>query len=186
MNKTKKSSFPFCDPNLPLEERLSDILSRLTLEEKISILFQSAPAIPRLGIREYFHGNEALHGVIRPGKFTVFPQAIGLAATWNPDLVLKVATAISDEARAKHNATGGKMVCQVGGLLTFWSPNVNMVRDPRWGRTQETYGEDPFLTARMGVAFVKGLEGDDPDYLKAVATPKHYAANNENINVYFT
>jgi len=173
---------PFQDPSLPLEKRLKDLLARLTPEEKISLLHSMAPAIPRLGITEYHHGNEALHGVIRPGKATVFPQAIGLASTWNPKLVFQVATAISDEARAKHHAAGGRIVCRHGGLLTFWSPVVNMARDPRWGRTQETYGEDPYLTARMGVAFVKGLQGDDPDYLKTVATPKHYAANNEEHN----
>ena len=130
------------------------------------------------------HGNEALHGVVRPGKFTVFPQAIGLGATWNPDLINKVSTAISDEARAKWNELdqGKNQLEKYSDVLAFWSPTVNMARDPRWGRTPETYGEDPYLTSRIGVAFVKGLQGDDPKYIKVVSTPKHFAANNEEHN----
>ncbi len=141
-------------------------------------------AVSRLGIAKYDHGNEALHGVVRPGKFTVFPQAIGLAATWNPDLIYQVSAAISDEARAKWNELdqGKNQTEKYSDVLAFWSPTVNMARDPRWGRTPETYGEDPFLTSRIGVSFVKGLQGDDPRYLKVVSTPKHFAGNNEEHN----
>lgn len=170
--------------NKPVDERVLDLLSRMTVEEKISLLRATSPGIPRLDIPKYYHGNEALHGVVRPGRFTVFPQAIGLAATWNPDLQKRVATVISDEARARWNELdqGRNQKEQFSDLLTFWSPTVNMARDPRWGRTPETYGEDPYLSGVMGVAFVKGLQGDDPHYLKIVSTPKHFAANNEEHN----
>ncbi len=172
------------DENAPLHDRITDLLSKMTIEEKISLLVATSPDIPRLGITHYYHGNEALHGVVRPGRFTVFPQAIGLASMWNPDLHYKVATAISDEARARWNELdGGKQqTMQFSDLLTFWSPTVNMARDPRWGRTPETYGEDPYLSGVLGTAFVKGLQGDDPRYLKVVSTPKHFAANNEEHN----
>lgn len=172
------------DPNAPIPERVKDLLSRLTLEEKVSLMIHNSPGIPRLGIDKFYHGNEALHGVVRPGKFTVFPQAIGMAATWNPALIGQMSTAISDEARGKWNALelGKKQHDGSSDLLTFWSPTVNMARDPRWGRTPETYGEDPYLTGRIGTEFVKGLQGDHPRYLKAVATPKHFAANNEEHN----
>lgn len=170
--------------NAPVHERVADLLSRLTVEEKISLLRATSPGIPRLGIDKYYHGNEALHGVVRPGRFTVFPQAIGLAATWNPVLQQKVATVISDEARARWNELdqGRNQKEQFSDVLTFWSPTVNMARDPRWGRTPETYGEDPFLSGVMGTAFVKGLQGEDPRYLKIVSTPKHFVANNEEHN----
>ena len=170
--------------NAPVHERVADLLSRLTVEEKISLLRATSPGIPRLGIDKYYHGNEALHGVVRPGRFTVFPQAIGLAATWNPELQKRVATVISDEARARWNELdqGREQKEQFSDVLTFWSPTVNMARDPRWGRTPETYGEDPFLSGKLGVSFVKGLQGDDPRYLKIVSTPKHFAANNEEHN----
>lgn len=172
------------DPSAPIHERVNDLLSRLTLEEKVSLMTHNSPGIPRLGIDKFYHGNEALHGIVRPGKFTVFPQAIGMAATWNPALIKRMSTAISDEARGKWNALGlGKLQHDGSSdLLTFWSPTVNMARDPRWGRTPETYGEDPYLTGRIGTEFVKGLQGDHPRYLKAVATPKHFAANNEEHN----
>lgn len=172
------------NPLADTDNRVFDLLNRLTLDEKISLLHETSPAIPRLGVSKFYHGNEALHGVVRPGKFTVFPQAIGLAATWNPELILKVATAISDEARGRWNELkqGNLQTAYYSDLLAFWSPTVNMARDPRWGRTPETYGEDPFLTARLGVAFVKGLQGNDPKYLKVVSTPKHFAANNEEHN----
>lgn len=172
------------DPSAPIHERVNDLLSRLTLEEKVSLMTHNSPGIPRLGIDKFYHGNEALHGIVRPGKFTVFPQAIGMAATWNPALIGRMSTAISDEARGKWNALGlGKLQHDGSSdLLTFWSPTVNMARDPRWGRTPETYGEDPYLTGRIGTEFVKGLQGDHPRYLKAVATPKHFAANNEEHN----
>ena len=172
------------DMDAPIHDRVMDLLSRMTVEEKESLMIHNAPGIPRLEIDKYYHGNEALHGIVRPGKFTVFPQAIGMAATWNPELIYKISTAISDEARGKWNALGlGKQ--QLDGssdLLSFWSPTVNMARDPRWGRTPETYGEDPFLSGKLGVAFVKGLQGNDPRYLKVVSTPKHFAANNEEHN----
>jgi beta-glucosidase len=131
-----------------------------------------APAIPRLGIPPYYHGNEALHGVVRPGQATVFPQAIALAATWDPALLRQVATAISDEARAKFHRgecpmTGDPTESRYCGLLAFWSPTINMARDPRWGRTEETYGEDPFLSGRLAVAFVRGLQGEDPRFTGA-------------------
>ncbi len=172
------------DPYAQLDKRVNDLLSQMTVTEKMSILNELAPAIPRLGVEKYYHGNEALHGIVRPGKFTVFPQAIGLASTWNPELINQVTTAASDEARARWNELGrGKLQKdKYSDLLTFWSPTVNMARDPRWGRTPETYGEDPYLASQLGIAFVKGLQGDDPKYLKVVSTPKHFVANNEEHN----
>jgi len=167
------------NPNKPIPERVQALISQLTLKEKISFLSYSSPGVARLGIPPYDTGDECLHGIVRPGKFTVFPEAIGMAATFDPGLINQEATAISDEARAKYNATGGKPLGYTSDVLTFWSPVVNMARDPRWGRTQETYGEDPFLTSRLGVAFVEGLQGNDPRYLKSIATPKHFAGNNE-------
>lgn len=174
----------FRDESSSVHERVTDLLSRLTIEEKISLLYATSPGIPRLEIPKYYHGNEALHGVVRPGRFTVFPQAIGLASMWNPDLHHQVATAISDEARARWNELdqGRLQTARFTDLLTFWSPTINMARDPRWGRTPETYGEDPYLAGILGTAFVKGLQGDDERYLKIVATPKHFAANNEEHN----
>jgi len=176
-----EATFPFRDPDLSVEKRVEDLLSRLTLEEKIGQTMMGSPAIARLGIPRYDWWNEALHGVARNGVATVFPQAIGLAATWNPELHHRVADAISTEARAKNNellaspkSDGGSKRYQG---LTIWSPNINIFRDPRWGRGQETYGEDPFLTGRFAVAFIKGLQGDDPRYLKTVATVKHYAVH---------
>jgi beta-glucosidase len=165
------------DPSLPIGRRVEDLVSRMTLEEKIQQMMNDAPAIPRLGVPQYNWWNECLHGVARAGIATVFPQAIGLAATWNHKLVYEIASAISDEARAKHHEAirNGRRGLYEG--LTFWSPNINIFRDPRWGRGQETYGEDPHLTSVMGVAFVKGLQGDHPRYVKVVATPKHYAAH---------
>lgn len=160
-----------------LEERVDELISQMTLEEKISQMVFDAAAIERLGIPHYNWWNECLHGVARAGLATVFPQAIGLAATWDPDLLLRVATAISDEARAKHHQAVRQGIRDIYAGLTFWSPTINIFRDPRWGRGQETYGEDPYLMARMGVAFVKGLQGDDPRYLKLVATPKHFAVH---------
>jgi len=174
----------FRDENASEQVRIQNLLSVLTIDEKISLLRATSPGIPRLGIEKYYHGNEALHGVVRPGNFTVFPQAIGLASMWNPDLHFKVATVISDEARARWNELnqGKKQLGLYSDLLTFWSPTVNMARDPRWGRTPETYGEDPFLSGVLGVQFIKGLQGNDPKYLKVIATPKHFAANNEEHN----
>jgi beta-glucosidase len=161
----------------PVAARVADLVSRLTLAEKIAQMGHDAPAIERLDIPKYNWWNECLHGVGRAGLATVFPQAIGLAATWNDDLVYQIAVAISDEGRAKHHEAIRRGSHEIYTGLTFWSPNINIFRDPRWGRGQETYGEDPYLTARMGVAFVKGLQGDDPHYLKLVATPKHFAVH---------
>ena len=168
---------PYLDPSLPIDQRVSDLVSRLTLDEKAAQMQDVAVAIPRLGIPAYNWWNEALHGVARAGNATVFPQAIGLAATWDTDLIHRVADVISTEARAKYNdALAHGNTSRYYGL-TFWSPNINIFRDPRWGRGQETYGEDPFLTARIGVAFVTGLQGDDARYLKTISTPKHYAVH---------
>lgn len=165
------------DTNLPLEQRVDDLISRMTLEEKVSQLVHSADGIERLGIPPYNWWNECLHGVARAGIATVFPQAIGLAATWNTELMYRVADIISTEARAKHHESVRNGEFDIFKGLTFWSPNINIFRDPRWGRGQETYGEDPFLTSRLGVQFVKGLQGNDPKYIKVVSTPKHYAVH---------
>lgn len=159
------------------EERAADLVARMTLEEKIAQLGNNAPAIPRLDVPAYEWWNEALHGVARAGAATAFPQAIGLAATFDDKMMFEIATVISDEARAKHHEFANRGLRGRYQGLTFWSPNINIFRDPRWGRGQETYGEDPWLTARMGVAFVKGLQGDDPKYRKVDATAKHYAVH---------
>jgi beta-glucosidase len=165
------------DATQPIDLRAHDLVSRLTLQEKVSLLGYRSVAVPRLGIPAYNWWNEALHGVARAGNATIFPQAIGMSATFNPDLLHQVATVISTEARAKYNlAIAQDRHIQYMGL-TFWTPNINIFRDPRWGRGQETYGEDPFLTARMGTAFVKGMQGDDPTYLKVSATAKHFAVH---------
>ena len=182
------SSAPYLDPSLSPERRAADIVSRMTLEEKVLQMQSTAPAIPRLGVPAYIWWSEALHGVAA-GHATSFPQAIGLGATWDTDLLHRIADVISTEARAKYNealrnpappltgqAATLTMPSRTAGL-TYWSPNINIFRDPRWGRGQETYGEDPFLTARMGVAFVTGMQGNDPHYLKVVSTPKHYAVH---------
>ena len=168
---------PYKNPNLPIETRVNDLVSRMTLEEKVLQMQNAAPAIERLGVPAYDWWNEALHGVARAGYATVFPQAIGLAATWDTKLMHEVADVISTEARAKHHEfVRNNQHARYQGL-TFWSPNINIFRDPRWGRGQETYGEDPYLTARLGVEFVKGLQGNDPRYFKVIATPKHYAVH---------
>src|SRR2546429_3038494 len=168
---------PYLDASRPTQQRVNDLVSRMTLEEKVSQMQDVAPAIPRLSIPAYNWWNEGLHGVARSGNATVFPQAIALAATWDTDLIHRVADVISTEARAKYNDAiqHGNTGRYYG--LTFWSPNINIFRDPRWGRGQETYGEDPYLTSRIGVAFVSGLQGDDPNYLKTVSTPKHFAVH---------
>ena len=173
---------------LPFGERARDLLSRMTLDEKINILIETSEADQRLGIPKYYHGNEALHGVVRPGKYTVFPQAIAFGSMFDPGLMEEITDAISDESRAVHhhgqNITSKNTLFggRYSGLLTFWSPDLNLCRDPRWGRTPETYGEDPYLAGKTGAAFVRGLQGKDPKYLKAVATPKHFTANNEEHN----
>jgi beta-glucosidase len=167
----------FLNPDLPVEQRVADLVSRMTLDEKITQMRYTAPAIERLGIPEYNWWNECLHGVGRAGIATVFPQAIGLAAMWDADLMAEVAEAISEEARAiHHEAVRNGNRGQYFGL-TFWTPNINIFRDPRWGRGQETYGEDPYLTARLGVVFVRGLQGSNPTYLKIAACAKHFAVH---------
>jgi beta-glucosidase len=171
------AEFPFQNPSLPIEQRVADLVGRLTPEEKISQMTMTAAAIPRLGIPEYTWWNEGLHGVARSGYATVFPQAIGLAATWDTSLMHSVGDTISTEARAKYADAIAHGNHRIYFGLTIWSPNINIFRDPRWGRGQETYGEDPYLTSRMGLAFVTGLQGDDPKYLKVVATPKHFAVH---------
>ena len=172
-----QTNFPFLDTKLSIEKRVDDLVGRMTLEEKIGQMMNAAPAIDRLGIPEYNWWNECLHGVARAGLATVFPQAIGLGATWDEDLMLKVSTAISDEARAKYHDFVRKDKRYIYQGLTFWSPNINIFRDPRWGRGQETYGEDPYLTGRLAVQFIKGLQGDDPKYFKTIATVKHFAVH---------
>jgi len=172
-----KTFMPWQDPARPLDERIADLISRLTLEEKVSQMTYNSQAIPRLGIPEYNWWSECLHGVARAGRATVFPQAIGLAATFDTDLIFRVATAISDEGRAKFEAAVKNNHRARYRGLSFWTPNINIFRDPRWGRGQETYGEDPFLTSQIGIAFVKGLQGDHPRYLKAAACAKHYAVH---------
>lgn len=170
-----KQDYPFRNPHLPLEQRIDDLLSRLTPEEKVGQMMNQTPAIERLGIPPYDWWNEALHGVARAGRATVFPQAIAMAATFSDADVHETFTMVSDEARAKyHKYQQDKEYDRYKGL-TFWTPNINIFRDPRWGRGMETYGEDPYLTERMGVAVVKGLQGDDPNYFKTHACAKHYA-----------
>ncbi|MEJ2113428.1 MAG: glycoside hydrolase family 3 N-terminal domain-containing protein, partial [Flavobacteriaceae bacterium] len=169
--------FPFYDTSLSMEDRVNDLISRLTLEEKANQMMHNTDAIDRLGIPPYSWWNEALHGVARSGVATIFPQAIGLGATFDSDLAFRVSSAISDEARAMHNAAKEKGYHKQYGGLTFWTPNINIFRDPRWGRGQETYGEDPYLMSLMGKAFVNGLQGDNEKYLKTAACAKHFAVH---------
>jgi beta-glucosidase len=168
---------PYLNPNLPVNVRVDDLVGRMSLEEKAQQLVNQARAIPRLQVAAYDWWSEALHGVANAGTATVFPEPIGLAATFDDPLIHEMAVVIGTEARAKHNQAvrAGRRDIMEG--LDFWSPNINIVRDPRWGRGQETYGEDPFLTGRMAVAFVTGLQGDDPKYLRAISTPKHFAVH---------
>lgn len=167
----------YLDSVQSLEARVSDLVSRLTIEEKAALMMNVSPGVPRLGLPKYDWWNEALHGVARAGEATVFPQATGLAAMWDEDFMLTVADTISTEARAKHHEAVRRNNRERYFGLTFWTPNINIFRDPRWGRGQETYGEDPFLTARLGVAFVRGLQGDDPRFLKTAACAKHFAVH---------
>ena len=174
----QESQPAYKNPELPFEQRVDDLVSRMTLQEKVSQLAHTADAIPRLGVPQYDWWNEGLHGVARAGNATVFPQAIGMAATFDEPLMRQIADTISTEFRAKYVErvhSDGSTDWYRG--LTVWSPNINIFRDPRWGRGQETYGEDPYLTSRLGLAFVRGLQGDDPKYLKVVATPKHFAVH---------
>ena len=170
-------ALPFQNADLAIDARVDDLVGRLTVAEKAAQMLHEAPAIERLGIPAYNWWNEGLHGVARAGVATVFPQAIGLAAMWNAERLHEVAVAISDEARAKHHEFLRQGDRGMYKGLTYWSPNINIFRDPRWGRGHETYGECPTLTAKLGVAFCRGLQGDDPTYLKVVATPKHYAVH---------
>ena len=167
----------YLNTDLTLEKRVGDLVNRMTLEERAAQLLYTAPAIPRLGVPAYNWWNEALHGVARAGYATVFPQSITIANSWNEELMLDVANAISDEARAKYHEFIRRGDIGIYHGLTFWSPNINIFRDPRWGRGHETYGEDPYLTGRMGLRFVQGMQGSDPKYLKTVATAKHYAVH---------
>jgi beta-glucosidase len=168
---------PYLDPSLPAEQRAADLVGRMTLEEKVSQMTNNSAAVPRLGVPAYNWWNEGLHGVARSGYATMFPQAIGMAATWDAPLVHQIGDVISTEARAKNNEALRDGIHSIYFGLTFWSPNINIFRDPRWGRGQETYGEDPFLTATMGVNFVEGMQGTNPNYFKVIATPKHYAVH---------
>ncbi len=172
-----QNKHPFLDPTQPLGRRVDDLIARLTLSEKINQLLHENNAVPRLDVPAYNWWNEACHGVGRNGRATVFPQVIGLGATWNRALIKRVANTIADEARAKHHSAiaAGRRGQYQG--LTFWTPNINIFRDPRWGRGQETFGEDPFLTGELGVAMVQGLQGDHPRYLKTAACAKHYAVH---------
>ena len=167
----------YLDPTQPIEVRVDDLIRRMTLEEKATQLVNQARSIPELGVPNYDWWSEALHGVARAGTATVFPEPIGLAATFDDPLIHEMAVVIGTEARAKHDQAvkAGRRDIMEG--LDFWSPNINIFRDPRWGRGQETYGEDPFLTGRMGVAFVTGLQGDDPKYFRVISTPKHFAVH---------
>ncbi|HEY3369927.1 MAG TPA: glycoside hydrolase family 3 C-terminal domain-containing protein [Prolixibacteraceae bacterium] len=177
MLAVSQSKFQFQNTSLSTQERVESLLSEMTLQEKIDQMRYQAPAIDRLGIAQYNWWNECLHGVARAGYATVFPQSISIAASWDTDLIHQVASAISDEARAKHHEFLRRGMHDIYQGLTFWSPNINIFRDPRWGRGHETYGEDPYLTGQMGLQFVKGLQGDDPNYLKVVATAKHFAVH---------
>jgi len=179
MSKTDTSGkFLYLDTSHPIAERVKDLVGRLTLDEKVGMMNHPAHGVPRLNIPAYNYWNEALHGIARSGRATVFPQAIGMAATWDKELIYQVASAISDEGRAKYHTALRRngYTAQYQGL-TFWSPNVNIFRDPRWGRGQETWGEDPFFTGEMASEFVKGLQGDDPKYLKTAACAKHFAVH---------
>ena len=170
---------PYKNPDLSPEQRAEDLLGRLTLEEKVRLMQNESFPVERLGIAHYDWWNEALHGVARAGIATVFPITMGMASTFDDKLVEDVFTVVSDEARAKyHNAhREGRRGVRCEGL-TFWTPNVNIFRDPRWGRDEENYGEDPFLTGKIAVEYIKGMQGDDPKYYKTIATAKHFAANN--------
>jgi len=172
-----QTKFQFQNTNLSTQERVESLLSEMTLHEKIEQMRYQSPAIDRLGIPQYNWWNECLHGVARAGYATVFPQSISIAASWDTELIHQVANAISDEARAKHHEFLRRGMHGIYQGLTFWSPNINIFRDPRWGRGHETYGEDPYLTGQMGLQFVKGLQGDNPNYLKVVATAKHFAVH---------
>ena len=167
----------YTDADQPVDARIDDLIARMSLHEKVEQLMQAAPAIPRLNVPEYHYWSEALHGVARAGHATVFPQAIGMAACWDEALVHRIGEVVGTEGRAKYLDAQSRGDRGDNRGLTFWAPNINIFRDPRWGRGQETYGEDPFLTARTGVAYITGMQGDDPRYLKTVACAKHFAVH---------
>src|SRR5665648_13999 len=171
-----QTRFQFQNTSLSTQERVESLLSEMTLQEKMDQMLYTSPAIERLDIPEYNWWNECLHGVARAGYATVFPQSISIAASWDTELINQVATAISDEARAKHHEFVRRGMRGIYQGLTFWSPNINIFRDPRWGRGHETYGEDPYLTGRLGVAFIKGLQGNEK-YMKSAACAKHFAVH---------
>jgi len=177
LNTFAQENFAFKNPNLTTEQRVDDLVSRMTIDEKISQLMDSSPAIERLGVPEYNWWNESLHGVARAGYATVFPQSISIASSWDRQLIFDVANVISDEARAKHHEYLRRGQHGMYQGLTFWSPNINIFRDPRWGRGHETYGEDPYLTGQLGLKYVNGLQGTDQKYLKVIATAKHFAVH---------
>ena len=166
----------YMNTDLPAEQRAADLVHRMTVKEKVSQLVNQSRAVPRLNVPSYDWWSEALHGVARPGV-TEFPEPVGLAATFDPNSIHRMAIAIGTEGRIKHAQAMSKGHSDIFEGLDFWAPNVNIFRDPRWGRGQETYGEDPFLSARMGVAYVTGIQGDDPKYYRAISTPKHYAVH---------
>jgi beta-glucosidase len=168
------AQYPYQDTSLSIDSRVANLVSLMTLAEKYPQMGNNNPAVSRIGLGGYMYWNEALHGVARYGTATVFPQAIAMSSTWDPNLIQQVASAISDEGRVKHTTSGSG--------LTWWSPVINMSRDPRWGRIEEGYGEDVFLTSRIAVSFVKGIQGSNPRYLKGAATPKHFACNNTENN----
>lgn len=172
-----QDTLAFLNPSLPIDTRIRDLLHRMTLQEKVSQMQNASPAVPRLHIPAYNWWSEALHGVARSGVATVFPEPIGLAASFDDSLEYEIATAISDEARAMYNAAAARNRYEQYGGLTFWTPNINIFRDPRWGRGQETYGEDPYLTGRMATAFIRGMQGNDPRYLKTAACAKHFVVH---------
>ncbi len=173
---TKKYDFPFQNPDLPIDERVNDLVSRFTLEEKITLMHQFQPEIKRLGIKAHKQGTEAAHGIAWLGEATVFPQNIGLSHTWNRHLMKQIGEVIGDEARVFYQKDP-----DVNGL-TLWAPTVDLERDPRWGRTEEAYGEDPTLVGELATELVKGMQGDHPEYLKTVATLKHFLGNNNEVD----
>ena len=173
----QQQGLPYRNTSLPVAQRVDDLVGRMTLEEKAGQMMNGAAAIPRLGVPAYNYWSEGLHGIARSGYATLFPQAIGMAATWDAPLVGQIGTVASTEARAKYTDAVKHDNHAIYYGLTIWSPNINIFRDPRWGRGQETYGEDPYLTGRLGVAFVKGIQGDDPEFYRAIATPKHFAVH---------
>ena len=172
------AQLPYQNPNLSAKERAEDLCARLTVEEKAKLMVNSSEAIPRLGIREFSWWNEALHGVARNGYSTVFPSCIGMASSFDDTLLYNIYTAVSDEGRAKHTAKHKNGPVKQYEGVSFWTPNINIFRDPRWGRGQETYGEDPYQTGRMGSIVVKGLQGEEGHkYRKAFACAKHFAVH---------